>query len=120
MADKQKPRALSLEEVSERTGMPLAKLQEQQAAKQAQIQSSFRAESASSVSSAKAGFVDTQPSWFDRLKDKASSAFTEAANFADESVTMAKDLGKALENSGTENSLSDQRTQRLLNDAMKP
>ncbi len=123
MSDKQKPRALSLQEVSERTGIPLNKLQEQQAAQQAARQtppSQVRVDSAGAGSAAPSSRVDEQPSWYSRLKDKASGAFTEAANFTKESVAMVKDLGTALENSGTENSLSNQRMERRMDDAMKP
>ncbi len=121
LSDKQKPRALSLQEVSERTGIPLNKLQEQQAARQAQIQqpSQVRIDSAGAGSAAPSSRVDEQPSWYSRLKDKASGAFTEAANFTKESVAMVKDLGAALENSGTEESLSNQRIRRM-EDSMKP
>ncbi len=120
MSDKQKPRALSLQEVSERTGIPLNKLQEQQAARQAQSQapSQIRIDSAGAGSAAPTARVDEQPSWYNRLKDKAAGAFTEAANFTKESVAMAKELGTALDNSGTENSLSNQRMRRI-EDSMK-
>ncbi len=61
MSDKQKPRALSLQEVSERTGIPLNKLQEQQAARQAQP-SQVRIDSAGAGSAAPTARVDEQPS----------------------------------------------------------
>lgn len=117
LSDQQKPRTLSLEEVSERTGIPLGKLQEQQAARQAQI----RADSAVQLPAQNAAVstVDEQPSWYNRLKGTAAAAYNSAADLAKESVLMVHDLGAALENSGTENSLPDQRIQRLT-DSMQP
>lgn len=122
MSDKQKPRTLSLEEVSERTGIPLNKLQEQQAARQAQASSQIRIDSAGAGSAqpAVASRVDENPSWYNRLKGMASDAYNSAANFASDSVKLGKELGTALENSGTENSHYNQFTQRRLDDAMKP
>lgn len=117
MSDK-KPRALSLEEVSQHTGIPLAKLQEQQAARQAQIQS--QSASVAAAAAQPASGVDQQPSWYDKFKGMASEAYNTAATATKESLTMVKDLGNALENAGTSNSLANQRIDRRIEEAMKP
>ncbi len=123
MTDRQKPRVLSLQEVSERTGVPLEKLQEQQAAQRAARQTPIRVESAGPATTQAADApsrVDEQATWYNKLKGVASGAFDSAAKFATDSVKLGKELGTALENSGTENSHYNQFTQRRFDDAMKP
>ncbi len=121
MSDK-KPRKLSLEEVSERTGIPLGKLQEQQAARQSQSQSlapvAQRIERAGAAAGQVVSSVDEQPSWWKDLKNTASTAMNKAAQMVDGTVAMGRDLGQALDNAGTENSLPNQRLRRL-EDSMK-